>query len=68
MHGIPKSQMSRPLSSHQLLLDEECAQVSELPRASDAKDGELDQSPSDDAGVCAFGLVAEFGFALLFGC
>jgi hypothetical protein len=39
--------------------------VRELPHASDAKNDELDDGPSDDARVCVFGLVAEFGFAFL---
>lgn len=38
----------------------------ELPGASDAEDDELDQNPADDASVGGFGLIAEFGFALLF--
>jgi hypothetical protein len=53
---------------NKLLLDEESAQMRQLPRASDAEDSKLDQSPSDDAGVCALGLVAELGFALLHCC
>lgn len=52
---------------YKLLLDEERPQVRQLPRASDTKDGKLDQCPSNDAGVGALGLVAELGFALLHG-
>ena len=37
----------------------------ELPRACDTQDGELDEGPAHDAGVCGFGLIAEFGFTLL---
>lgn len=55
--------MGKPLSK--LLLDEEGAQVGELPRAGYTQDGELDERPAHDAGVGCFGLVAEFGFALL---
>jgi hypothetical protein len=51
---------------YKLLLDEECSQVRQLPRASDTKDGKLDQCPSNDAGVGALGLVAELSFALLY--
>ena len=51
---------------YKLLLDEERSQVRQLPRASDTKDGKLDQCPSNDAGVGALGLVAELGFALLY--
>ena len=48
-----------------LLLDEESSQVRQLPRAGDTEDGELDQGPAYDAGVCGFGLIAEFSFAFL---
>jgi hypothetical protein len=40
--------------------------VRELPRACDTQDGELDERPAHDAGVGGFGLIAEFGFTLLF--
>ena len=49
-----------------LLLDEEGAEVGELPRAGYTQDGELDERPADDAGVGGFGLIAEFGFTLLY--
>ena len=52
-------------ASCELLLDEEVAQVRELPGAGDAQDGQLDEDPADDAGVCALGLVTEVGFAFL---
>jgi hypothetical protein len=65
LYGIATSNRHPPLSLYKLLLDEESAQMCQLPRASDTKDSKLDQSPSDDAGVCALGLIAELGFALL---
>ncbi len=55
----------RRVSLCELLLDKEGAQVGQLPDAGDAEDGELDEDPADDAAVCALGLVAELGFALL---
>ena len=48
-----------------LLLDEKGAQMRELPYASYGEDNELDQRPANDARVCVFGLIAEFGFTLL---
>lgn len=48
-----------------LLLDEEGAQMRQLPDAGDTENNELDKCPANDARVCVFGLVAEFGFALL---
>jgi hypothetical protein len=48
-----------------LLLDEEGSQVRKLPCTSDTENDELDNGPADNARVCVFGLVAEFGFALL---
>lgn len=38
----------------------------ELPCAGDTQDGELDERPAHDARVGRFGLIAEFGFALLY--
>lgn len=35
-----------------LLLDEECPEVGELPGASDTKNGKLNQSPTDNTGIC----------------
>lgn len=49
----------------ELLLDEEGAQMRELPCASDAEDGKLNQGPADDARVCVFRLVTELGLAFL---
>lgn len=37
----------------------------QLPDAGDAQDNELDKCPANNAGVCVFGLVTEFGLALL---
>ena len=48
-----------------LLLDEKGAQMRELPYASYGENNELDQRPANDARVCVFGLIAEFGFTLL---
>lgn len=39
--------------------------MGQLPGAGYAQDSELDERPAHDAGVGCFGLVAEFGFALL---
>jgi hypothetical protein len=52
-------------SLRKLLLDEEGAQVGELPCAGDTQYDELDNGPANDACVCGFGLVAEFGFTFL---
>lgn len=38
----------------------------ELPGACGGENGHLDQGPAHDAGVGCFGLIAEFGFALLY--
>ena len=62
---IQTDMLERDLSK--LLLDEEGAQVRQLPRAGDAQHGELDERPAHDARVGRLGLVAELGFALLFG-
>ena len=48
-----------------LLLDEERAQMRQLPDAGDTKDNELDKCPANDARVRVLGLVTEFGLALL---
>lgn len=48
-----------------LLLDEEGAQMRQLPCASNTKDNELDDGPANNAGIRGFGLVAELGFAFL---
>lgn len=53
--------------SRELLLDEEGAQVGQLPGAGGAQDDELDGHPADDAGVGGLGLVSEFGFSFLSG-
>jgi hypothetical protein len=37
----------------------------QLPCAGNTENDELNHSPTDNAGVCVLGLVAEFGFALL---
>lgn len=37
----------------------------QLPCAGNTKNNKLDHGPTDDAGVCVFGLVAELSFALL---
>ena len=66
LYGIAPSR-SPSHDLYKLLFDEERPQVRQLPRASDTKDGKLDQCPSNDAGVGALGLVAELGFALLYG-
>lgn len=52
-------------ASRQLLLDEEGAQVRELPCAGDAEHDDLDEGPAHDAGIGRLGLIAELGFALL---
>lgn len=49
----------------ELLLDEERSKVGELPGASDAEGGELDEHPADDTTVGGFGLISELGFAFL---
>ena len=49
----------------ELLLDEESAQMRQLPCASDTEDDELDHGPSNNAGVCSLRLVAELSFAFL---
>jgi hypothetical protein len=54
-------------SLRKFLLDEEGAQMRKLPCASDTENDELNHGPSNDAGVCVFGLVAELGFAFLRG-
>lgn len=39
--------------------------MGQLPCTGDSKNSKLDQHPSNDAGVCALGLVTEFGLAFL---
>ena len=51
----------------QFLLDEEGAEMRQLPSAGHGEDDELDQSPTDDSGVGGFGLIAEFRFSILEG-
>ena len=51
----------------ELLLDEEGAQMRELPCAGHAEDDQLEEDPSYHARVGGLGLVAEFGFAFLEG-
>jgi hypothetical protein len=51
-----------------LLLDEEGAQMRQLPCAGDTENDELDDGPANDAGICGLGLVAELGFAFLYRC
>lgn len=65
VYGIIPSNQSYLYSSYKFLLDEECPQMCQLPRASDTKNNKLDQSPSDNTGVCMFGLVPELGLTLL---
>jgi hypothetical protein len=50
----------------QLLLDEEGSEMRELPGASDAKHNELNNDPSNNAGVCRLGLISELGLSLLY--
>jgi hypothetical protein len=52
-------------TSGKLLLNEECSQMRQLPCAGNTKNNELNHSPTDDARVRVFGLVAELGFTLL---
>lgn len=52
-------QYSHPLC--QLLLDEERAEVGQLPGAGSGQDSHLNQGPSDDTGVGSFRLITEFG-------
>ncbi len=49
----------------QLLLDEEGAQMRQLPGAGTAENDELDNHPSNDTGVGGLGLISELGLAFL---
>ena len=49
------------------LFDEEGSQMRELPRASDAENGQLDQHPPHDTAVGGFGLVTELSLTFLDG-
>jgi hypothetical protein len=64
--GGPPPEISGDEGLRQFLLDEEVAEVGELPGAGADDDDELDDDPADDAGVCEFGMVSEFGFSFLF--
>jgi hypothetical protein len=48
----------------ELLLDEEGAEVRELPCACDAKNDELDEDPANDSSVRGLGLISELGLSL----
>lgn len=49
----------------ELLLDEEGAEVGELPGAGSGEDDELDDDPADDAPVGGLGLIPELSLAFL---
>jgi hypothetical protein len=49
----------------ELLLDEERAQMGELPGTGDAENHHLDEHPADDSAVCRLGLISELGLSLL---
>lgn len=51
--------------SSKLLLNKERTQMRELPSAGGAEDDELNDDPSNDAGVGRLGLISEFGLSLL---
>ena len=53
------------VGSSELLLDEERPQMGQLPCTCSSEDHQLDHHPSNDTGVCGFGLVSEFGLSLL---
>lgn len=55
-----------PIYLRQLLLDEEGAQMRQLPGAGAAENDELDNHPSNDTGVGGLGLISELGLAFLF--
>lgn len=49
----------------ELLLDEEGAEVGELPGGGSGEDDELDDDPTDDARVGGLRVVSELGFTFL---
>lgn len=49
----------------ELLLDEEGAEIRELPGAGGAENDDLDEHPPDDTSVGGLGLVSELGFPFL---
>lgn len=59
--------LDRAGALRELLLDEEGAEVGELPGGGGGEDDELDDDPADDAGVGGFRVVSELGLTFL-GC